>query len=70
MEQPRYINKKEFANLLGMTKSTFCRRAQQIGCVLPPGLLSIEYREIFIQKLSKWESNRLEEQIKYANGAK
>lgn len=53
-----YINKKAFAEELGFTKSTFERREKQIGCVFRRGLLSLDDRDLFRQKLKEWEQKR------------
>jgi hypothetical protein len=56
-----YMNKKDFAASLDMSKSTFERRAKELNWVAPRGYLSIEYREEFIRRLKAWERKRLEE---------
>jgi hypothetical protein len=65
-----YMNKKNFAASIGMTKSTFERRSIQIDCKLPRGLLNEEYRKEWLDKLHKWERLQLEKKRQYRNDAK
>jgi hypothetical protein len=59
--EKQYINKKDFAASLGMSKSTYERRAIELNWVAPRGLLCLEYRQEFIRRLKEWEHKRLEE---------
>jgi hypothetical protein len=58
-EIPKYMNKKDFAASLELTKSTFERRSIQIDCKLPRGLLCIHAREEWLKKLQDWEHLQL-----------
>jgi hypothetical protein len=59
--EKQYINKKDFAASLSMSKSTYERRAKELNWIAPRGLLSLEYREEFIRRLKEWEYKRLDE---------
>ena len=60
MDSPKYMYKKDFAASINFTKSMFERRSIQINCRLPRGLLCLELREHWLQKLHEWEHQQLE----------
>ena len=66
LDTSKYMNKKSFADSLGLPRTTFERRSVDIEFVLPGGLLSEEIREEWVKKLKEWE--RL--QVKTKQGEK
>jgi hypothetical protein len=60
MDSPKYMFKKDFAASINFTKSMFERRSIQINCILPRGSLSLELRELWLEKLCEWEHQRVE----------
>ena len=59
--EKHYINHAEFADLLGVSKSTLSRRAKEIDFIFSNGLLSLEEREAFLQKRHEWEQKRIDD---------
>ena len=45
LDTSKYMNKKTFADSLGLPRTTFERRCVQIDFILPGGLLSEEIRK-------------------------
>lgn len=64
------MNKKTFAASLDFSKSTFERRSVQIDCLLPGGLLSEDMRNVWLEKLHKWERQQMENKQKIRGEAK
>ena len=62
LDTSKYMNKKSFADSLGLPRTTFERRSIDIDFVLPGGLQSEEIREEWVKKLKAWE--RLQVEIK------
>ena len=70
MSEPPYMNKKDFAKFLGISKSTFERYEKAINWKTGRHLLSIEDREEFIKRLKEYERQRREEEIKKSREAR
>ena len=49
----------EFAEILGISKSTLNRRKKEIGYAFSRRLLTPEMRKDFLQKHHEWEVNQL-----------
>ncbi len=52
------MSKQEFAEHLGISRSTLERREKEVAFFLPRGLLCPKTRTNFIEKLDEWEQTR------------
>jgi hypothetical protein len=70
LDTSKYMNKKTFADSLGLPRTTFERRCVQIDFILPGGLLSEDIRQEWIEKLRAWERLQVKNKRDKGSGSK